>query len=158
LSFLYIFGYTLKTKYKNLENFINLFPSLLVIKVQIFNHPFCIFGYTLKTKYENLAIFKEKFPSLFMLKFKSLNHPFLFLATCWKPNIKIWQFFFPVTWVIIDLQSYLIFEFWILSFRWDFANKKRSAPHQYFFFHFCDVAEVAKMHQTFQSNLTTINH
>jgi hypothetical protein len=68
----YIFGYTVKTKYKNLEIFICFFPSLLVIKVKIFNHPFYIFGYTLKTKHENLEFLKKNSNHIFILKFKSL--------------------------------------------------------------------------------------
>jgi hypothetical protein len=74
------FGYTPDVKYKYLivflffwlhgkkaivEIFIIFFPSLLVIKVEIFNSPFYIFGYTLKTKYKNLEFFLKQFPITF---------------------------------------------------------------------------------------------
>jgi len=49
----------------SLEIFINFFPSLLVIKVEIFNCPFYILGYTLKTKYKNLEFFFKKIPITF---------------------------------------------------------------------------------------------
>ncbi len=74
------FGYTPDVKYKYLivflcfwlhgkkpilEIFIIFFPSLLVIKVEIFNYPFYIFGYTLRTKYKNLEFLLNKFPITF---------------------------------------------------------------------------------------------
>jgi hypothetical protein len=49
-------------------DFINFFPSLLLIKVEIFNFPFYIFGYTLKTKYKNLEFLLKKIPSLLVIK------------------------------------------------------------------------------------------
>jgi len=58
------------------EIFIKFFPSLLVIKVEIFNCPFYTFGYTVKTKYKNLEIFICFFPSLLVIKVQIFNHPF----------------------------------------------------------------------------------
>ncbi len=137
MSFLYIFGYTLKTKYKNLENFINLFPSLLVIKVQIFNHPFCIFGYTLKTKYENLEFLKRNSHHFLCLS-SNLESSFSIFGYTLKTKYKNLAKKFPVSWVIRDLQSYLIFEFWI--FLWGEISpikKVSSTPVFLFSFLWC---------------------
>jgi hypothetical protein len=78
-------------KKPSLEIFINFFPSLLVIKVEIFNCPFYIFGYTMKTKYKNLEIFIYFFPSLLVIKVEIFNYPFYIFGYTLKPNMKIWN-------------------------------------------------------------------
>jgi hypothetical protein len=71
----------------------------------------------------NLAIYKNYEVQIFI-------HPSMFLATDWRLNINIWQFFDYFFWSLLaieNLQNHFIFYFLISVFGKFFANKEEVA-------------------------------